>query len=48
MPKRKKPKLSAKKQHALFLETAKAVQAEDAGERFEKACAKILKREKKT
>lgn len=44
MPKRKKPKLSDEEQYARFLETAKAVEAEDAKERFEKACEKILKK----
>ena len=36
MARKKKPKPAAKEQHALFLETAKAVQAEDSKERFEK------------
>jgi hypothetical protein len=43
MPKRKKPKLTDQEQYALFLETAKAVEAEDAKEKFEETCEKILK-----
>jgi len=40
---RKKVKPDDKEQSARFLETAKAVQAEDAEERFEKAMEKVLK-----
>ena len=47
MPKRKKPPLDDKVQYARFLETAEAVQAEDAKERLEKACGKILKPKQK-
>lgn len=47
MPKRKRPKLSNKEQYARFLETAKAVQEDGAGERFKKVVEKILKPKKK-
>jgi hypothetical protein len=44
MPRKKKPKPDDQEQSARFLETAKAVQSEDAKERFEKTCIKILKK----
>lgn len=44
---KKKAKLDDKEQSVRFLETAKAVQAEDAEERFEKATEKILKTKRK-
>ena len=47
MPKRKRPKLSDKEQHARFVETAKAVQEDGAEKRFEKACEKVLKPKQK-
>jgi hypothetical protein len=43
MAEKKKLKPDDKEQSARFLETAKAVQAEDAEERFEKAMEKVLK-----
>ena len=46
MGRKKKPKPDDPEQSARFLETAKAVQAEDAKERFEKAISKILKPKK--
>jgi hypothetical protein len=46
MPRKKKPKPDDQEQSARFLETAKAVQAEDAKARFEEACEKILKKTK--
>ncbi len=44
--KKKTAKPDNKEQSARFLETAEAVQAEDAEERFERATAKILKPKK--
>ena len=45
---KKKAKPDDKEQSARFLETAKAVQAEDAVERFERAMEKVLKPKPKT
>lgn len=44
MRRRKKVESQDKDQSARFLETAKAIQTEDAKERFEKTCEKILKK----
>jgi hypothetical protein len=46
MAEKKKFKPNDKEQSARFLETAKAVQAEDAKEKFEKATGRILKLKK--
>lgn len=43
MPKKKKVKPDDQEQSARFLETAKAVQTEDAKEKFEETWGKILK-----
>ncbi len=44
MGRKKKRKPDSEEQSARFLETAKAVQSEDAKEKFERATKKILKK----
>ena len=47
MGRRKKPEPNDKKQSAKFLKTAKEVQADNAKEKFESACSKVLRIGKK-
>ena len=48
MGRKKKPEKDDKEQSAKFLKTAKEIQTEDAKEKFEEACGKVLKKQKDT
>ena len=48
MGRRKKPEPNDKKQSAKFSRTAKKIQADDAREKFDGACSKVLRKKKRS